>query len=44
MASRHVREDEAFMILKMASHNSDRRVRELAAELVTQANLLDPSE
>jgi hypothetical protein len=42
MASRHVDEDEAFAILKAASQNSNRKLREIAAELVASGGLTDP--
>jgi hypothetical protein len=35
MASRNVREDEAFDILRAASANSNRKLRDIAQELVT---------
>ena len=35
MATRQVREEEAFQILKTASQNSNRKLRDLAEELVT---------
>jgi hypothetical protein len=43
MASRHVTEVEAFAVLRTASRNSNRKLRDLAAELVSSAGLIDPS-
>jgi AmiR/NasT family two-component response regulator len=43
MASRHVTEVEAFEVLRTASRNSNRKLRDLAAELVASAGLIDPS-
>jgi tetrahydromethanopterin S-methyltransferase subunit F len=42
MASRNVGEDEAFAILKRASQNSNRKLRELAHELVTSGGQASP--
>jgi len=41
MASRMVTEDEAFAILKQASQKSNRKLRELAADLVDSRRLSD---
>lgn len=42
MAGRHVCEDEAFLILREASQKSNRKLRELAHELVTTGGLSAP--
>jgi len=42
MASRNVSEKEAFEILRTASQNSNRKLRELAADLVASAGSVGP--
>ena len=44
MGTRHVSDAEAFEILKAASQNSNRKLRDLAAELVASADAMGPSE
>ena len=44
MASRQVGEDEAFTILKRASQDSNRKLRDLAADLVDSARPLDRAQ
>jgi hypothetical protein len=44
MQSRQVPEEVAFNVLRTASRTSDRRLREVAAELVATANLREPSQ
>lgn len=39
MASRDVGEDDAFTVLKVASQNSNRKLREVATDLVNSAHL-----
>jgi hypothetical protein len=41
MSSRQVAEEDAFRILRSASNDSNRKVRDLAAELVDSANKID---
>lgn len=38
MGSRNIDQDKAFAVLKQASQDSNRKLRELAAELVQSAN------
>lgn len=42
MASRQVSEPDAFEILRMASQDSNRKVRDLAAELVASSGSIQP--
>jgi chromosome segregation ATPase len=44
VASRQVSPDEAFEILKQASQHSNRKLRDIAAELVEQAEESEPGE
>ena len=41
MTSRHVREDQAFLILRKVSQDSNRKVRDIAADPVHSAALIE---
>jgi hypothetical protein len=44
MATRHVSDTDAFEILKVASQNSNRKLRDLAAELVASREMVQAPE